>query len=302
MVAAAARVLLDFAIMATSFKIALISDVFYESDAAERLLQRLSEAKARGAEIAVLPEIPLNPWAPATKNQRADDAEPPGGPRATLQSDAARKMGIGLVGGAIIRDPQTGVRRNTSLVFDKSGTLLGTFAKLHIPREPGFWESDHYDAGVEPARPIHGLPAPIGVQICSDANRPEGTHLLAAMGAEIVVVPRSTEQKTYDRWRTVFRANALTSCCFVASVNRPRPEQDVLIGGPSVAFAPNGELLLETTDPVGITTIDRAIVAKARTDYPGYLPVRADLYAKAWRETPPRGYDGVEVKGDSYAI
>lgn len=268
--------------------VALISEVFYQPDGASRLAQRLQHARASGAELAVLPEIPLNPWSPATKNRRDEDAEPPNGPRHQVQSDAARTAGIALVGGAIIRDPATGVRRNTALVFDATGKLIGTFSKLHIPCEPGFWESSHYDPGVEPARPIRGVGLPFGVQICSDANRPEGTHLLGAFGAELVVVPRATEQKTYDRWKTVFRANALTSALFVMSVNRPAPEQDVLIGGPSVAFSPDGKCLLETTDAVGIVQIDHASIEKARIDYPGYLPVRADLYASAWAEASRR--------------
>lgn len=262
--------------------VALISDVFYGSDAQQRLLARLTEAKNAGAELAVLPELPLNPWSPATKNARDDDAEAPNGPRHIMQRDAAKTVGIGLIGGAIVRDPNTGVRRNTALIFDRAGNLLATYCKLHIPEEPGFWETSHYDAGTEPPTPINGFSMPIGVQICSDINRPEGSHLLAAHGAEVILAPRATELATYERWRTVFRANALTSCAFVLSVNRPAPEQDVLIGGASIAVAPDGKVLLETTEPVGVVTLDSAQITKGRIDYPGYLPVRADLYAKGW--------------------
>ena len=64
------------------------------------------------------------------------------------------------------------------------------------------------------------------------------------------MVPRASEEKTYQRWKPIFRSNAMTGCLYVLSVNRPRPEEGVLIGGPSVAFDPNGELLLETTDRI----------------------------------------------------
>ncbi|MGH2381887.1 MAG: hypothetical protein ACRDG7_11800, partial [Candidatus Limnocylindria bacterium] len=92
----------------------------------------------------------------------------------------------------------------------------------------------------------------------------------------------------YQRWKTVWRANALTSCCYVLSVNRPHPEDSVLIGGPSVAFDPRGELLLETTDPMAIVTLDTKVATDARRGYPGYLPVRARLYADAWAEIAGR--------------
>lgn len=264
--------------------VALISEVFFTDDAPKRLREHLAEAKSGGAELAVLPEIPVNPWSPATKELREDDAEPPNGPRAMMQRDAARDIGIGLIGGAIVRDPTTGMRRNTALIISANGELLATYCKNHIPEEPGFWETSHYAAGEQPPVPITGFTMPIGVQICSDINRPEGSHLLGAMGAEAILAPRSTELATYERWKPVFIANALTSCAYVLSVNRPRPEQDVLIGGPSIAVAPNGRVLLETTDAVGLVTLDRAAIAEARIAYPGYLPVRAEMYAKAWSD------------------
>ena len=104
------------------------------------------------------------------------------------------------------------------------------------------------------------------------------------MGAHAVFNPRSTELGTYYRWRLVFQANAITSAAFVVSVNRPNAEQGILIGGPSIAVAPNGTVLCETTEKIGIVRLDGSLVAKARRDYPGYLPVRADLYAKAWQD------------------
>lgn len=277
--------------MSESLRVALISEVFFDEHAAERIVESLREARRQGAELAVLPEIPLNPWSPATQQATADDAEAPEGPRHQLLSDAARAAGIAVVGGAIVRDPASGERRNQSLVFDAAGQFLARYSKLHIPQEDGFWETSHYGAGTEAPAVIAGLALPFGIQICSDNNRPEGTHLLAAQGAEAVLVPRATERKTWERWRTVFIANALTSCCYVLSVNRPRPEQGVLIGGPSIAVAPDGEVLVQTLETIALVTLERARVRQARIDYPGYLPVRSDLYARAWSALQPRpGY------------
>ncbi|RMH31529.1 MAG: hypothetical protein D6692_00345, partial [Planctomycetota bacterium] len=56
------------------------------------------------------------------------------------------------------------------------------------------------------------------------------------------------------------------------------------IAGPSIAVAPDGRVLLETTDPVATVTLRRDAVERARRDYPGYLAMRADLYARAWTE------------------
>ncbi len=277
--------------MSESLRVALISEVFCDETAPERLLDALREARRQGAELAVLPEIPLNPWSPATQAVSEDDAEDEGGARHRLLSAAAREAGLAVLGGAIVREAATGQRRNQSLVFDAAGEFVARYSKLHIPQEDGFWETSHYGAGTEPPRVITALGLPFGIQICSDNNRPQGSQLLAAAGAEAVIVPRSTELRTWERWRTVFIANALTCCCYVLSVNRPRPEQGVLIGGASIAVAPDGEVLTQSLETLVLVTLKRDRVRRTRQDYPGYLPVRSDLYAKAWSELPARrGY------------
>lgn len=267
--------------------VALISEVFYQDENGEKLQSVLSQAAKQGAELAVLPELPLNRWAPATKELSSDDAEPIKGPRHHLQSLAARTVGIGLLGGAIVKDPATGNRYNTSLLFDKTGNHLGSFRKCHIPKEPGFWEAYHYSQGEDPPHVYDEFDIRFGIQICSDINRPQGALALSAQGAEAVINPRATEAATIDRWRVVFQALAITSGAYIISVNRPRPEQGVLIGGPNVAVDPLGNILVDSTDQISIITIKRNIVNEARKKYPGYLPVRSDLYTKAWQNTQP---------------
>jgi len=261
--------------------VALVSEVFWEPDGAIRLKERMAEAAKRGADVAVVPEIPLNRWSPATKDAIDDDAEPMDGPRSRAMAEAAAEAGIGLVGGVIHRD-ENGRRTSRALVFDASGAVRATYEKLHLPEEPGFWETSHYEPGTEAAKRIDAFGVPIGVQICSDNNRPEGVHLLGAQGVIAMVNPRASEERSYQRWKTVWRANALTSCCYVLSVNRPHPESGVLLGGPSIAVDPNGEVIVETTDTIALVTLDASVVADARRAYPGYLPVHARLYADAW--------------------
>jgi predicted amidohydrolase len=249
---------------------------------------RLKKAADLGAELALLPELPLNPWRPATKNAVDDDAEEEGGRRTQAMAEAAAGSGVGFVGGIIHRDPGTGRRTSRALLFDGAGSILARYEKLHLPEEAGFWETSHYEPGAAAPRAVEGFGFTVGMQICSDINRPEGSHLLGAQGAEVILAPRATEQATFDRWRIVFQANAATSCAYVLSVTRPSPEEDVLIGGPSIAVDPSGRVLVETTDALAVVTLERDVLRQARVHYPGYLPVRAALYAKAWRELAAR--------------
>jgi len=275
--------------MALAFlELAIVHEVFWGPEAQLRLALRLGAARRLGAELAVLPELPLDPWIPASRTGREHDAEPPGGPRAKDLSSAAREAGIAVLGGAIVRDPSTGRRHNRALIVDAAGVLVATYDKLHLPSEAGYWESDHYDAGVEPPARIDAFGLPIGIQICSDLQRPEGSHLLGALGAMAILAPRATPPASYERWKTVIRADAITSCAYVVSVNRPAPEGGTPIGGPSIAVAPSGEVLVETTEPLTRLSLERSVVEAARRDYPGYLAVRAELYAQAWRDVAVR--------------
>lgn len=261
-------------------KIALISDVFFDDQATNRLTKRLDEAKKSGCNLAVLPEIACNPWSPATKNLQREDSESIGGTRCSMQSKAAEEIGIGLIGSAILNE--NGSRFNTCLFWDETGTLIGTYQKNHLPEEEGFWETSHYSAGEDgfPLFEFHGFK--IGIQICSDMNRPQGSHLLAAAGADILICPRSSERATYDKWRPVWISNALTTACYVCSVNRPNPEQGVLIGGPSIAIKPNGEIITESESTITSFTAAKNTIEEARIQYPGYLPCRKELYTKCW--------------------
>lgn len=263
--------------------VALVTQVFPgESDWA-RLPDVLAEARAAGAELAVLPEIPLNPWSPVTKTALDEDAEEVDGPRQRVLSAAASSVGISLLGGAIIRDPDTGIRHNTALLYSPSGSCLARYRKIHLPEEEGYWETSHYEPGREPPALVDGLPLKVGLQICSDVNRTTGFQLLGAMGAELVLAPRCTPAQTYERWRLVLRANAVTSGTYVISVNRPSSVPGGMVGGASIAIGPDAGVLLETTDPLGLVTVSREVVASARAGYPGYLKVFPEIYAEGWR-------------------
>jgi len=264
--------------------IAVVHETFFDEGGIERLVRQLREARDGGAELAVLPELPLNAWAPATRTAAAEDAEPPDGPRQRAMAEAARDAGIGLLGGVIALDPSSGNRFNRALLFDAGGRSIAAYEKLHVPSEDGFWESDHYIEGHTPPRRIDGFALALGIQICSDLNRPQGCSMLGAQGVGVILAPRATPLSTYERWRLVLRANAVTSAAYLVSVNRPGPEAGVGIGGPSLVVAPDGELLLESTDPLTLVRLDGEAVEAARREYPGYLAVRAELYARGWSE------------------
>lgn len=263
-------------------RVGLITEVFFDDPDGASLRDHLDRARVDGADLAVLPELPLNEWAPWSKNAKHEDAEGPDGPRQRRMAEAAAEVGIGVVGGVILVDPETGTRHNTAVVYGPDGALLQQYRKVHLPEEEGYWETSHYEPGSKHPVPFEAFGTRVGLQICSDVNRPQGFQLLAAAGVDVVFAPRATPPGTWDRWRIVLRANAVMSGAFLVSVNRPRPEHGASIGGPSIAIAPSGEVVAETTDPVHVVELRLADVAEAAQEYPGYLKRFPELYARGW--------------------
>eukprot|EP00742_Colponemidia_sp_Colp-10_P001533 GILJ01001644.1.p1 GENE.GILJ01001644.1~~GILJ01001644.1.p1 ORF type:complete len:294 (-),score=33.42 GILJ01001644.1:70-909(-) len=271
-------------------KVALLREVFVngeQSDILNSLVAYCGQAKAQGATLVVLPELALNSWAPiATQVQREEDAETENGWRQALFARAAKDSGVYLLGGVILL--KEGVRNNVTMLWNPEGEVVYRYHKLHLPNEPGFYEPAHYDPasvcpGVVSLKDNNDETWVIGAQVCSDIMRPHGTSSVqAALGAQLILAPRATEADTVDIWRTVMTANALTSAVYVLSVPRPRPENEVPLGGPSIVIAPNGKVLAESEETLLVVGVEMEAVKSARKGYPGYLTVRPELYAKSW--------------------
>ena len=264
--------------------VALLREVFARQGDNEQFRAQLKEANRRGADLAILPELPYNAWSPATRQLNKDDAEGPAGWRETMQSEAARAAQISVLGGVI---QQVGNNRfNRAIMSDRSGETIARYDKVHLPDEEGFREPCHYAPGLKPPVPFKHLGVRFGIQICSDANRPVGSHLLAAQGAQVILAPRASSPASWPQWRLAYQSIALTCGVWVISVGRPSPEFGVQIGGPALIVDPKGSVVVETVDSLSIHTIDAAESDRARDDYPGYLEWPADLYATGWKSWP----------------
>lgn len=239
----------------------------------------LEELAAEGADLVMLPELPFQDWHPANPAGSAR----PHGPWELLrpQAELARQAGVALLGGGWAG------RHNLACLWDQQGHLRLQYAKMHLPQEPGFWEADYFDPGGEGPRVCDDLGFPLGVQICSDIQRPFGAGYLMAQGCGAILAPRATEVGTFEHWKRVYRATARMHCCYVLSVNRPAAEHSVPLGGPSLVVGPEGEVLAEEVGRVTWATLSPQRIVEARGGYPGYLSQPLATYARAWSHMPP---------------
>eukprot|EP00117_Sycon_ciliatum_P005202 scpid75349/ scgid1103/ Omega-amidase NIT2-A; Nitrilase homolog 2 len=271
----------------TLLQMAIVHDAFFGDSAETRLLSCLREARARGASLAVLSELPLNSWMAVSKEFDVSNAEVINdGHRQACLSRCAREAGIALIGGAITYSRDVDASHvdvshcdSTSWLFDSQGVAHAQYAKVHLPQEAGYWEASHYSPSANLPVAFDFSPAvdspcwKIGVQLCSDIMRPAGAAYLASQNVQLLLHPRATPLSSYEkRWKPVLRAAALTGAAYVVSVNRPSTGQlDTPCGGASLVVSPQGEVILETTDPLTVVTLDLSKVEAAKEDYPGYL-------------------------------
>src|SRR6266545_4940709 len=168
----------------------------------------LERSAAAGAEVAVLPEY-TDYLGPA---DRAPKPEPVDGEYAAFFADAARELDIAVVAGSFHEvGPDAERTFNTSLVFDRDGTLAATYRKIHlydveIPGRVSYHESRTVASGTETVVvPIAGVP--FGLSICYDLRFPELYRRLAVDGAQVLVVPAAFMLHTgRDHWEVLLRA------------------------------------------------------------------------------------------------
>lgn len=193
-----------------------------------------------------------------------------------------------------------GIYYNSMAVIDAGGTLMGTYRKMHIPDDPGFYEKYYFTPGDSGYMVFDTKYAKIGALICWDQWFPEAARITAMKGAELLVYPtaiatladETTEDKQefYDAWKTVQRSHAIANGCFVASINRTGNESGSEFWGGSFIAGPFGQILAEGGDNEEIITaeIDLSKIEKQRQVWPFFRDRRIESYEpilkRFWKE------------------
>lgn len=181
---------------------------------AERLLQ---QAKARGAELVLMPEY--WPLMGMRDTDKVALAEPIGqGVIQSWMAAQAKQLGIWLIGGTLpLTSDEAGKVLNTTLVFDPHGVQQARYDKIHLF---GFTKGDesYQEANtITPGKQIACVDTPIGrvgLSVCYDLRFPE---MYRAMGScALIVVPAAFTYTTGQaHWEILLRARAIENQCYV---------------------------------------------------------------------------------------
>lgn len=264
----------------------------------EKSLSGIRRAAADGASLAVLQELHSGPYFCQTEDARNFDlAESIPGPTSGLLSAVARECGIVVVA-SLFERRAPGIYHNTAVVLEKDGSIAGTYRKMHIPDDPGFYEKFYFTPGDLGFEPIDTSVGRLGVLVCWDQWYPEAARLMALAGAELLLYPTAigwdpndpAEEQTRQRdaWMTIQRAHAVANGIPVLSVNRvgfePGPDghgSGIRFWGSSFVAGCQGELLARagTEDEELLTVdIDNGRSENVRRIWPFLRDRRIDCY------------------------
>ncbi len=226
----------------------------------EKLAANIVNVAEQGAELVVLQELHNSLYFCQTENtQLCDLAEPIPGPSTAFYGELAARLGIVLVT-SLFERRAPGLYHNTAVVFERDGSIAGTYRKMHIPDDPAYYEKFYFTPGDLGFHPIQTSVGKLGVQVCWDQWYPEGARLMALAGAELLIYPTAIgyessdtpeeQERQREAWTTVQRGHAVANGIPVIAVNRTGHEPDpsgqtngISFWGSSFIVGPQGEIL-----------------------------------------------------------
>jgi N-carbamoyl-D-amino-acid hydrolase len=252
-----------------------------------RMLRLLDEAAARGATLAVFPELAFTTFFPRwlIEEEALDQYCEPSMPNPVVQPlfDRARALSVGFyVGYAELTE---GRRYNCSILVDRDGAILGRYRKVHLPGSveprPGARYQqlekryfDYGDLGFPAFRAGSAWGSAImGMMICNDRRWPEAWRVLGLQGVELVCIgynsaaydPNggSTEDAALRTFHStlVTQANAYMNATWAIAVAKAGEEDGSGLIGGSCIVDPNGRVVAQAQ-----TLADEVIVADLDLD------------------------------------
>lgn len=235
---------------------------------------KIAEAKSRGADIVVLPEL----WSAAYDLERAaKHAATPDSGMFALIANAARENKIAIVGSLL--EMRDGWVYNTATLYDAQATRLGLYRKLHLVP---MLDEDKFLAGGIDAQVFDAPFGKFALGVCYDLRFPELWRHYAIDGARIAFVPAEWPQQRIAHWCALMPARAIENQFFVVGCNRVGTSKGETFGGHSMIVNPWGEILVEGDDREAllIAPIDLAMVDEVRKQVPVFRDRRPDVYSK----------------------
>ena len=249
-----------------------------------RMIALADQAKAKGADFIVYPELALTTFFPRWYYENRADAdvwferEMPGKATQPL-FDRVKAHGMGMTFGYAELTPD-GHHFNTSILVDKSGKIAGKYRKIHLPGHAEFdperthqhLEKRYFepgDLGFPVWRTMGGI---FGMIICNDRRWPEAYRVMGLQGVEVVTLgfntPSYNSQKPAEgpaqrmfHHKLSLQAGAYQNSTWVVATAKAGVEDGHPLFGGSCIVNPDGIIVAEAK-----TEDDELVIADCDLD------------------------------------
>ncbi len=258
----------------------------------------IREAASKGAQLILLQELHTSLYfCQHESTDLFDLAEDIPGPSTKFLSKLAAELNVVIVG-SLFERRAAGLYHNTAVVLDSDGSLAGTYRKMHIPDDPGYYEKFYFTPGDTGFTPIQTRIGKLGVLVCWDQWYPEAARLMALAGADILLYPTAIgwnpeddaaeQTRQREAWITIQRSHAVANGLPVLVSNRVGFESDPSgqtkgsqFWGHSFAAGPQGEVLAKAEEQacVLMVELDMTRSENVRRWWPFLRDRRIDAYA-----------------------
>ncbi len=221
--------------------------------------------KCKGCDLLLLPEL----WNIGFVNydRYHGESEPLDGYTASAVAAKARELGAYVHGGSFV-EKRDGKYYNTSVLFDRSGNLIGTYSKMHLftyqSREPEL---------LSPGTELSVVATEFGrmaLSTCYDLRFPEFYRKMVDMGMDFILVPACWPYPRQEPWEVLNQARAIENTCYLISCNAAGAQGGTLYMGHSKIVDPWGTVVAGASFREAIVTseIDPGLVARVRDAFP----------------------------------
>ncbi|HTZ50248.1 MAG TPA: carbon-nitrogen hydrolase [Spirochaetia bacterium] len=257
-----------------------------------------SEAAQAGAAVVCLPELFRSPYFCQSEDAATFDlAETIPGPSTEALGAVARRHEVTVIV-PVFEKRAPGLYHNSAAILAPDGSVAGTYRKMHIPDDPGYYEKFYFTPGDLGFQSFDTPRGRIGTLICWDQWYPEAARLTALKGALVLFYPtaigwhprekEAVGEQQRDAWVTVQRGHAISNGVYVAAVNRAgleKPRDDaagIEFWGSTFLCDPFGVVVARARtdgEEVVLGTVDPARVEEVRRGWPFLRDRRVDAYA-----------------------
>lgn len=254
--------------------------------AVARLVAMLREAKGRGAELVVFPELCLTTFFPryVMEDPAEIDAwfekEMPGPETAPLFDEAKRlEVGFYLGYAELVQEEGRTRHFNTSIVVDRGGRIVGKYRKVHLPGHsepvPGrthqHLEKRYFEPGNLGFPVWRAFGGVVGMCICNDRRWPETYRVMGLQQVELVMLGYNTpndhtQHADIDGLSNFhnhlsMQAGAYQNATWVVGTAKCGKEEGSTMIGQSAIIAPSGEIVAMAS-----TLADEVVTARVDLD------------------------------------